>query len=1262
MKLAAWKYFSMIMAVVLALGTGVIALVPAAPTAADNALTHGQATDNATGKHPHGPAGASENRTHHYPGLSQHAISASGFAPSGSASWYVNGELGTNNGSHGTGPGSDAFKTIQYALGAASSGDTIYIAGLAQYSTDSYEEGLTISKNISLVGDGADTTEIWVNEGYSTVSLTGAGLNVSISGIYIHHNNAWSINGGCISAADSTLTLNNVELWGEGDEGGGIYVDNCTLVASDSWISGSAHFNGGGLHANDSVVTLNRCIFWGPDAVNNGGGMYAYGSDVNMADCYFNGDENGGAGAGGAIYVNSSILTAVRCSFYENYADGDGGAIYINAADDNCTVSMSNCTFNYNYTDYGSDGYGGAIFMYSYTGGPAIAANADGYSASLALTGCTFFDNEADGNGGGLAQQGAESITAISNCIFDNSAYDYDNILMIDSLGTVNSSYSLYSDDPDLTSSDHDITEQDSLCYDMADNGGLTPTCAIDSTSLARGAGSDAGLATDQRGVVRGGAPYDIGAYQWIGPTYADNGKANDSGDGLSWATAKKHVFAAANLAGPGSTAFVAAGTYLGEYHWDNFDLDYYNIDIYKPLTLTGAGAASTIIDDSASHGDYWDDTILDVYDGATDVWDEGAVTISGFTLRNAQGEDCYGGGLYVDSGGVTTVRDCVMEDNYAGYGGGGVNIEDAGEVALTGCTIVNNTAADDGGGICVSGADNVTISGCTVNGNEATDGCFGGGIYFDDCDIFSLSDSTVNGNTSSGNGGGIYGDYMYTYDEVDSPYYNTSISRCSIDNNTSIDSGGGIYFYQVNDYAVTIEACTLSNNQAGINGGGLYNDSSSKATLTNCTIYGNSLITVGSSISANEAPPEPPVVYTRFGGGIYNAGDAELLNCTVASNDAGPDGTGGGYYEFSGYTGVFENTILANNSADGAANDIAGDGSVTSNGHNICTTDASAYFTDPTDNVSTDPSLGDLQDNGGPTFTCAIGSISPAFNTAETGPATDQRGIEYPRPALGGYDVGAFELQGIIPPTPTAPTITAITPASGNQGQCPMTVVITGTNLTGATAVSFGTGITVSSFVVNSATQITATICIAPDAIAGTRNVSVTTPGGTGTRTGSFTVVQQTQQVGSGAPTSHGSSTTGPSPVGQPVGLPNIVIQSAAISVRTVTPGTPITIVADIANKSAVNGNKRITLYVNGQVESTQGITVNSGGSTQLTFNVSRSEPGNYMVYVDGVPAGSFKVELFRESDMVLIFSITMLAMAFIVGVIMIWRRQRAY
>jgi hypothetical protein len=89
---------------------------------------------------------------------------------------------------------------------------------------------------------------------------------------------------------------------------------------------------------------------------------------------------------------------------------------------------------------------------------------------------------------------------------------------------------------------------------------------------------------------------------------------------------------------------------------------------------------------------------------------------------------------------------------------------------------------------------------------------------------------------------------------------------------------------------------------------------------------------------------------------------------------------------------------------------------------------------------------------------------------------------------------------------TAAPPTITSVSPTQDTQGQA-FSVTITGTYFTGATVVSFGTGITVNSFTVDSATQITANITIAPTAATGTRDVSVTTPGGTATLTGGFTV-----------------------------------------------------------------------------------------------------------------------------------------------------------
>jgi hypothetical protein len=79
------------------------------------------------------------------------------------------------------------------------------------------------------------------------------------------------------------------------------------------------------------------------------------------------------------------------------------------------------------------------------------------------------------------------------------------------------------------------------------------------------------------------------------------------------------------------------------------------------------------------------------------------------------------------------------------------------------------------------------------------------------------------------------------------------------------------------------------------------------------------------------------------------------------------------------------------------------------------------------------------------------------------------------------------------------APTIASFTPATGAAG---VTVTLTGTNFTGATAVTVG-GIAVTGFTVVSATSIT----FALPATAVTGPIVVTTPGGTATSATSFTV-----------------------------------------------------------------------------------------------------------------------------------------------------------
>ena len=83
--------------------------------------------------------------------------------------------------------------------------------------------------------------------------------------------------------------------------------------------------------------------------------------------------------------------------------------------------------------------------------------------------------------------------------------------------------------------------------------------------------------------------------------------------------------------------------------------------------------------------------------------------------------------------------------------------------------------------------------------------------------------------------------------------------------------------------------------------------------------------------------------------------------------------------------------------------------GNITDGGHNL-SSDASCAFTAVGSMNNTDPKLGPLADNGGPTLTMALLPGSPAIDagSAVGAPATDQRGV--PRPQGAGVDIGAFE------------------------------------------------------------------------------------------------------------------------------------------------------------------------------------------------------------------------------------------------------------
>ena len=283
---------------------------------------------------------------------------------------------------------------------------------------------------------------------------------------------------------------------------------------------------------------------------------------------------------------------------------------------------------------------------------------------------------------------------------------------------------------------------------------------------------------------------------------------------------------------------------------------------------------------------------------------------------------------------------------------------------------IVQNGSSDLGGGIMNFGT--LTLDSSVVTGNTALYG--GGGISnndasFDGSRLLVLNNSIISNNSAShfgSSGGGIRNGYNST----------VILNNSTVSGNTVALGGCG------GDGA----------------GGGIFvaDSNTSIATLNNSTVSGNQACNTG--------------------GGIYSRGVLSLNNSTISNNTA--PGQGGGIRNGDGGIAItLQNSIISGNTVSDCS------GLITSLGYNLIGNNTGCTIT-PTDGdligtpaTPINATLTPLQDNGGPTFTHALMSDSPAIdagNPASPGSggnaclSTDQRGAS--RLQGNACDMGAFE------------------------------------------------------------------------------------------------------------------------------------------------------------------------------------------------------------------------------------------------------------
>lgn len=320
------------------------------------------------------------------------------------------------------------------------------------------------------------------------------------------------------------------------------------------------------------------------------------------------------------------------------------------------------------------------------------------------------------------------------------------------------------------------------------------------------------------------------------------------------------------------------------------------------------------------------------------------------------------------------------------------------------GRTVAEST---DGRGAGIRSAGHVELIDSTITDNRTEgDSARGGGIYADGS--VTLLRSEVSENRTEGDsaqGAGI---------RADAVTMTQSTLRANVASGRTV-AGAGLF---ARDF-LAIDSTIADNAATGtgdVDGGGVY---------TTATLRVERSLVTGNSVN--------PAVFDAVGGGLACICAMEVFDSTVSGNTAA---IGGGIA--SAYLTAYSSTVTDNTSNDGTSGGIAllqvnggsqfriassivygntGDigaplGSVLVTGsHNIVGSASPPAVFMPEDTRNCDPVLDALADNGGATWTHALGAGSCALDSGDNpGNFTiDQRGA--PRTSGAATDVGAFEV-----------------------------------------------------------------------------------------------------------------------------------------------------------------------------------------------------------------------------------------------------------
>jgi len=372
-------------------------------------------------------------------------------------------------------------------------------------------------------------------------------------------------------------------------------------------------------------------------------------------------------------------------------------------------------------------------------------------------------------------------------------------------------------------------------------------------------------------------------------------------------------------------------------------------------------------------------------------------IAISGSGLSRVLYASQYGTGPIAD----ITISGLTIKDGLVHDGAAGISNANA-RLTLNDCDIKDNQSIGSSAGGIFS-AFPLVMNRCNVTGNVA-DGS-GGGLNlrnFAGAGVFThqLNDCNISDNSAGTYAGGLA---VRLYNGA------CEVERCTISGNDAKAAAGMSAFLYFGPAQLAMKDCTVSDNVAngvsagsfaGAGGIAVYQaDPAVGVDFEQCTISGNQATHAGAG--------------SGDGGGINintHAGDVApvtLSLCTVANNQAAHDG--GGFHIRPGANVSIRNSIVGTNAAP-AGPDIHG---AVSADYSLIQDTTDATITGAHNVTGSDPQLGALADNGGPTKTQLPADTSPAIDAGDPAftppPATDQRGL--PRVVVA-LDMGSVERQ----------------------------------------------------------------------------------------------------------------------------------------------------------------------------------------------------------------------------------------------------------